>query len=207
MTGSGTTYTVTASTGSGNGTIGLNLSSDTGIPGLTSLFTGQVVTIDKTAPTVTSINLAGVSPTNASSLAWTVTFSEPVNNVVAADFTAVGTGLTGGTGLTIAAPVPTGGAPSASWTVTVATHGAVGANSGSSVKLNLTSVGTIQDTATNRLAGTRNGDQSYTYDTTAPTVTNVTSTLANGSYKAGQVVRLRHRHLQPSRSPSRAHRN
>jgi hypothetical protein len=29
---------------------------------------------------------------------------------------------------------------------------------------------------------------SFTYDTTAPTVTGVTSTLANGSYKAGQVV-------------------
>ena len=52
----------------------------------------------------------------------------------------------------------------------VNTAGAVGANSGS-VRLDQTSQGTIADQAGNGLTGTHNGDQSFSFDTTAPTVT------------------------------------
>ncbi|SDP30076.1 gliding motility-associated C-terminal domain-containing protein [Mucilaginibacter sp. OK268] len=58
LTGSGATYTVTANTGTGNGTIGLNLANSAGItPGISTAlpFTGQVYTIDKTPPTATSL--------------------------------------------------------------------------------------------------------------------------------------------------------
>jgi len=58
LTGSGATYTVTANTGTGNGTIGLNLANSTGItPGISTVlpFAGQVYTIDKTPPTATSL--------------------------------------------------------------------------------------------------------------------------------------------------------
>jgi hypothetical protein len=185
VSGSGATRTVTASTGSGDGTVRLDLVDDNSIqdgaanPLGTSggagdgSFTGQVYTVDKTAPTVSSINrkAGSTNPTNAASLDFTVTFSEPVSNVVAARFAVAATNVTGTTP-TVGAVTPVGSAPTGTWTVTVSTSGAVGANNGS-VRLDLTSVGTIQDTATNLLAGTHTGDQSYTYDTTAPTVSSI----------------------------------
>jgi hypothetical protein len=63
----------------------------------------------------------------------------------------------------------------------------VGANSGS-VRLDLTSVGSIQDQVANALAGTRPGDQSYTFDTTAPTVSSIVRIpSAAGPTNAGSV--------------------
>jgi gliding motility-associated-like protein len=61
VTGSGTTFTVTVNTGSGDGTIGLNLSNVAGmIPGVTNPlpYTGEVYTIDKTLPTLSPVTIA-----------------------------------------------------------------------------------------------------------------------------------------------------
>ena len=129
-------------------------------------------TIDTTAPTVSSINRDGVdpNPAKAGPLHFTVTFSEPVSGVVAGNFTAANTNI-GGTAPTIGTVAPVGSAPTATWTVAVSTTGATGANSGSTIGVNLSSVGSIQDAATNALAGTHTSDQLYTYDTTAPTAT------------------------------------
>src|SRR5204862_8365896 len=94
-------YTVAVNTGSGDGTIRLDLNgSGTGIQDtagnpISGGFTGgQVVTIDKSFPTVLSINRVSSSPTNATSVSWTVTFSESVTGVNAADFPLVNSGLT-----------------------------------------------------------------------------------------------------------------
>ncbi len=65
--------------------------------------------------------------------------------------------------------------------------GASGAN-GATVGLDLTGVGSITDAATNALGTASFTGPTYVYDTTAPAVTNVTSPLADGSYRAGQVV-------------------
>ncbi len=75
---SGAVYTVTVSGITGNGTLGLNC--------LT--FIGQVYTIDTIAPYVESINRAipSTPTTNASSVSFTVTFSEAVTGVAVADF-------------------------------------------------------------------------------------------------------------------------
>lgn len=48
VTGSGTTWTVTANTGIGSGTLGLNQTGPGAVPGLTGTFTGQVYTISAT---------------------------------------------------------------------------------------------------------------------------------------------------------------
>ncbi|MFN8473345.1 MAG: choice-of-anchor Q domain-containing protein [Anaerolineae bacterium] len=50
-----TTWTVTASTGTGDGSLGLNLTNDTGLSSqvTNTPFVGQVYTIDRTAPTIT----------------------------------------------------------------------------------------------------------------------------------------------------------
>ncbi len=191
VTGTGP-YTVTATTGSGDGTLGLNLVDDdsivdgagnplggTGTSGAgDGSFTGQVYTIDKTAPTVSTINRAAGStnPTNTGPLAFTVTFSEPVNTaaVVGARF-AVTTANVTGTAPTVGTitPISPSGGFASIYTVNVTTTGAVGADNGS-VRLDLTTGGTIQDQATNGLAGTpHNGDQSFTFDTTAPTVSTI----------------------------------
>jgi hypothetical protein len=50
---------------------------------------------DTTPPTVESINRVNSSPTSASSVQWTVTFSEPVTGVSAADFALSHTALSG----------------------------------------------------------------------------------------------------------------
>jgi methionine-rich copper-binding protein CopC len=79
VSGSGTTYSVVVNTGNGSGTVGLNLANDTGLtPSISNEpFTGQTVTIDKTAPTVASVAV----PANGTyrigqTLSFTVNFSE-----------------------------------------------------------------------------------------------------------------------------------
>ena len=94
VSGTGSTRTVTVNTGTGTGTLGLNLVDDDSIvdansepldgpPAGNGSFTGQLYDIDKTAPTVVSINRttpAGPS-TNSTSLVYTVTFSENVTGI------------------------------------------------------------------------------------------------------------------------------
>jgi hypothetical protein len=131
-------------------------------------------TVDLTAPTVASINRADPNPSNAGPLHWTVTFSEPVDGVGPGNFGLVTGGL-GGSAPTVASAAAVGGAPSATWTVTVSTTGTTGTNAGS-IQLNLTAKSPIADVAGNALAGTTPiAGQAYTFDTTppaAPTITN-----------------------------------
>src|SRR5205814_1958773 len=105
VTGSGASYVVTASTGSGSGTLGLNLVDDDTIADMPSNklggtgtgngnFNGQTYTVDKLAPTVSSINRANASPTSATSVNWTIVFSESVSGVDAGDFALAASGIT-----------------------------------------------------------------------------------------------------------------
>ena len=161
-----TTYNVTVINVSGTGTARLDLNgSGTGITdaggnapaGLTG---GEVYTVDQTAPTVSSINIAGTSPTNASSVDYTVTFSEAVTGVDGADFTVTKTGNANGsvTGVT---------GSGTTYTVTV---GSVSGNG--TLRLDLNGSGTaIVDGAGNPISGGFTGGQTYTIDTTIPTLT------------------------------------
>jgi hypothetical protein len=130
--------------------------------------------VDLTAPTVSSLNRADASPTNAGPLHWTLTFSEAVKGVGTGNFSLVTSGL-GGSAPTIASAVAVGGSPSASWTVTVSTTGTTGINSGS-IQVNLTSKSSIVDAAGNALAGTPPfTGQAYTFDTTPPAAPSITA--------------------------------
>ena len=111
----------------------------------------KAVTVDKTAPTVSSINRTDANPTSVGPLHWTVAFSEPVSNVGTGNFGLVLSGISGSAPV-IASAVAVGAAPAAAWTVTVTTAGTTGTNSGS-IGLNLTAKGTIQDGAGNLLGG------------------------------------------------------
>ena len=171
VTGSGTTYNVAVTGMTTNGTviatIGAGVASDAaGNLSLVSTSTDNTVTfngIDTSIPTVLSINRVNRGPTNAASVQWTVTFSESVTGVDAADFTLAASGLTG-TSITNVS------GSGASYTVTAST----GTGSGT-LGLNLTDNDSITD-GTNRLGGTGVGNgnftgQVYTIDKIAPSVT------------------------------------
>ena len=181
-----TTYIVTVSRGTGDGRLGLNLVDDDSIvnastgaplggvgvsgPGDGS-FTGQVYLLDA-PPVVSSITATGLTPTNATSVSWSVVFSKAVTGVDTSDFALAGAGATGAT---ISAVSGSG----ANWTVTV--------NSGNDgvLGLNLVDDDSIQDAAGVPLGGTgtHNGDftgQAYLIDRTAPSVS--FDTPATGTY-------------------------
>ena len=86
VSGSGTTYTVTSSTGSGDGTLGLNLVDDDSIVDVAAnplggagagngSLTGQVFTVDRTAPTLVSLTMLDTNA-NGKVDAVVATFSE-----------------------------------------------------------------------------------------------------------------------------------
>lgn len=125
-----------------------------------------VLVIDKVPPTASSIARVGATPTNATSVAFTVTFSEAVTGVSASNFTLATSGVSGAS---IASVTGSG----ATRTVTVNT----GIGSGT-VGLNLTATTGVSDVAGNTLAATGiplNGP-TYTVDKTLPTFTSVTLT-------------------------------
>src|SRR5207253_48105 len=124
VTGSGSTYTVTAASGT-DGTLGLDLVDNDSIGDAAGnklggtgtgngSFTGQKYAVDRTAPTVSSITRADASPTNAAGVHFTVAFSENVSGVDAGDFALAGTGTSG-------ASVSSVTGSGSSYTVTVAT--------------------------------------------------------------------------------------
>ena len=192
-----TTWTVIADldgvTGTDAGSIGLDLTGRGSITDpasnrlQTSSFTGATYTYDTSPPSVSSIERTEASQlVKSGPLSWMVTFSEPVSGVVVSNFVLATSGL-GGTAPTVGAVTASGGSPSATWTVTTSMAGTTGTNNGS-VGLNLVGAGSITDVATNPVSPTSFTGQVYSFDTTAPVVTGVSSPLADGSYKAGQVV-------------------
>jgi hypothetical protein len=142
----GSIYTVSVNTGSGNGTIRLDVLDDDSIVDaqttpLNGAFTsGQTYVIDKTAPTILSITRAESNPTSAIGVDFTVTFDEPVTGVASGDFSLDMTGVIGAT-------VGSVRGSGATRTVTVNTGTGDGA-----IRLDVLSA-TIIDLAGNSLAG------------------------------------------------------
>ena len=124
-------------------------------------------TADTTAPRVASITRQNptVSPTNADSLTWRVTFSEAVSNVDAADFVVSGTTAT----VTAVAAVP-----GATGAYDVTASGGNLASVNATVALTISSSHNIQDAASNALSNTAptgTNNNSYVLDNAAPSVT------------------------------------
>ena len=119
---------------------------------------------DSTAPMVSSIVAPGTSPTNASSVQWTVTFSESVTGVDAGDFGLAASGVSG-------AAISNVSGSGSSYLVTAGTGSGDG-----TVALNVVDNDTIADAASNTLGGTGIGNgnfggPAYVIDRTGPTVT------------------------------------
>lgn len=169
VSGSGASYTIVVSTGSGNGTLRVDVNaSGTGIqdaagnPLNAGFSSGEVYTIDKTPPTVVSVARSDANPTHAATVGFTVTFSEPVSGVDETDFTPNG-GLSGAsiTGISGSGAI---------YNVTVST----GTGDGT-LRLDVNASGTgIQDAAGNALSAGFTGGEAYTLDRTAPVVLSIT---------------------------------
>jgi large repetitive protein len=145
---------------------------------LTSGQTSYTWTADLVKPTLSAINRAATSPTNAASVSWTVTFSEQVSGVATSNFVTATT--LSGTSVTGVSP-STGSATS--FTVTASTG--TGTPTGSTLGLNLANGTGIKDAAQNSLATTSFTGQTYVIDktppTAVPTITSGPSALVNSS--------------------------
>jgi Ca2+-binding RTX toxin-like protein/plastocyanin len=158
VSGSGSSYTVTVSGVTGDGTMRLDLkASGNGIAdtagnvpaGYTS---GQTYTIEHTPPSVTAIDTVGSSPNSASSEQFTVTFSESVVGVSTASFQLTDTG-------SVAGSIASVSGSGSSYTVTVS-----GVTGDGTMRLDLKGSGnSIEDAAGNVPAGYTSG-QTYTIE-------------------------------------------
>ncbi|NVE88515.1 cadherin domain-containing protein, partial [Vreelandella titanicae] len=142
-----------------------------------SLSANKDIVIDAVAPSVTSIAPSGSPAANASSVDYTVTFSEDVDDVSIDDFLLNTTGSASGNIASISGS-------GSSYTVTVDTITGEG-----DLRLDLNDGTDINDGAGNASEGFSSGT-AHTVDVMNPSVTNVTSTNANGTYKAGDTVNI-----------------
>lgn len=118
------------------------------------------VSMDTTAPTVSSIVRADTSPTNASSVDFTVTFDGNVSNVDTTDFAITVTDSAAGTVDSVSSATGT--------TITVTVTPVSGDGT---VRLDLNSSGTgITDDAANAIATGCTSGETYTVDLVDPTV-------------------------------------
>jgi hypothetical protein len=155
--------TLRDSTGNDAATTGISFGSTAG------------VAVDTGAPVVSSIDRAGSTPTHATSIDYTVSFSEDVSGVDASDFTLTATGTAAGSIVSATA------VDANTYTVTV--NGVIGDGT---LRLDLNGAATgIIDTAGNVIAGGFAGGQTVTVDHTAATVTSV-DVPAAATYLAGQ---------------------
>jgi len=170
VSGSGNTYSVSVNTGSGDGTLRLDLADNDSI--LSSLniplggsgaangnFTGEAYTIDRTPPSVISITPSGANPSNAATVDFAVTFSEPVSGVDLFDFSLMassGVMLTGISGA------------DANYIVSVATG-----NGNDNLRLDFVDNDSVTDLAGNPTTAGFANSGTYIIDRTAPIVTSI----------------------------------
>jgi dienelactone hydrolase len=179
VSGSGNVYTVTAYTGSGSGSLRLDLIDNDSIMDVVNHplgglgagngnLTGEIYLIDKTAPMVVSIQRTDANPTSMNSVHFNVLFSESVSGVDAGDFTLETNGSLSGAFIT---EVSSSGV---AYTITVIT----GVGDGD-IRLNLMDDDSIMDAASNPLGriGSGNGNlttgETYLIDKTAPMVASI----------------------------------
>ncbi len=132
-----------------------------------SLGNNKAIVVDGIAPTVTSINRVNSDPTNATSVDYTVTFSESVTGVGISDFSLTSTGTASGTISSITGSGTT-------YTITVNSVNATG-----TLRLDLKASGTgITDGPGNSISGGYTSGQTYTI---IPNIVVGPTTIANGT--------------------------
>lgn len=163
VTGSGSAYTVTVNTGSGDGTLRLDVLDDDSIQdasgdrlggegaGNGNFVVGEAYTVDKTAPLVVNSLRADANPSTATSVNFTVAFTEVVSGVDVGDFALTTTG-----GLTGASITVVNGMGSV-YVITVATGSGDG-----TLRLDILDNDSILDASGNPLGGAGGGNGNFT---------------------------------------------
>ncbi len=148
-------YTVTANTGD-DGTLRLDVSDDDSIQdavgnplggptaGDGDFTSGEAYLVDRTPPYVTSMERDDPDPTNASTVSWTVTFSEGVSGVDEDDFALTTSGLTPPTAIGTVTPID-----DATYTVTASTGTGTPSGSGT-IRLDVVDDNSIEDGSATR---------------------------------------------------------
>jgi len=190
VSGSGTEYTVTVDTGTGEGALRLNVVDDDSIrdsannplggvgAGNGNFDKGNSYRIDKSFPAVTGIVRADANPTNSASVRFTVAFTEGVWPVDAGDFTLTTTGAISGAAVTGVESSGNGYSYETTYAITVNT----GTGDGT-LRLDLIDDDSILDIVDNPLGGPGAGNgsftsgESYTIAKSVPTIPSVTSSL------------------------------
>jgi hypothetical protein len=180
VSGTGAARTVIVNTGTGEGTLRLDLiDNDTiknallaplGGSGLVNgdFVSGETYTVNKSLPTVVSIARASANPSAAASVNFTVTFSESVTGVDKFDFGLVTSGSLSGAAVTSVSGT------GATRTVTVSTGTGAG-----SLRLDLIDNDTVKDSLLSPLGGSGLGNgnftsgEAYTLDKSAPAVVSI----------------------------------
>ena len=163
ITGADASYTVTVNTGTGDGTLRLDLLDNDSIMDSSSIplggggagngnfTTGEEYSVSRSAPVVTPIVRAHPNPPTSSSVRFTLHFSEPVSGVDVGDFALATTGSV--TGANIASV----GGSGTQYTVTVGT----GAGNGT-IRLDLLDNDSIVDASSFPLGGAGAGNGNFT---------------------------------------------
>lgn len=162
VTGADATYTISVNTGSGSGSLRLDVVDDDSIQDATNnplgslgvgngnFINGESYVVDKTPPAVTAITRAGASPTHALNVDFNVVFSEPMNGINVSDFKLETTGITG-------ASVNSVSGAGANYLVSVNT----GSGNGT-LRLDLADNDAFTDTVGNKLGGDGAGNGNFT---------------------------------------------
>jgi hypothetical protein len=191
--GSGNIYTVIAATGNGDGSLRVDvLDNDTiingsGIPlggagaGNGAFTTGEVYTIDKTAPLVTGSLRVDANPTSADSVSFTVVFSEVVSGIDGSDFSLSTTGNISGASITAI------NGSGYLYTVTVNTGSGDG-----TLRLDILDNDSILDVAGQPLGGSGSGNGNFNtgeeYTLNRKPVTLITDTFRSNGNNDGWVL-------------------
>ena len=181
-------YTMTVNDASGIVPFSINFSNTLGTPGaqVTTTTNGSSVNFDKTIPAVVSINrqVPSSETTNATSVTFRATFSEPVSGVGAADFSL--TIISGSVSGIVSSATPVSGSV---YDITVSSISGDGI-----LRLDLKGTGTgIADAAGNAISGGYTGGQTYTISQSAPVLTSVSIASNNATpslAKPGDIVSL-----------------
>jgi hypothetical protein len=172
VTGFGNSYTISVNTGNGDGNLRLDLADNDSILNSLNIPLGGVgaangnftsidsYSIDKSSPSVTSITTVNINPTNAPSVDFAVTFSEPVNGVDLADFASITSN-----GATLTSITGSG----ANYTVTAATGTGT-----DTLGIEFIDNDTVSDLAGNVTSSSFTNGVTYTIDRVAPFVTSIT---------------------------------
>ena len=182
VSGSGSRYIVSADTGTIDNTLRLDLIDNESIVnsvgtklgdtgnGNGNFINGETYTVDKTSPGIISITRASVSPTNAASLDFLITFSEAVSKVDTSDFNLISKN---NTGASISEISGSGN------TYTIAVNCG---NGDDSLRVDFVDDDSVTDVAGNNTGGTGAGNgnyvngETYLVDRTAPIVISIVRT-------------------------------